>query len=168
MERLDLFRQNVSNNINSLLLTTRCDAFDRNQTLEQYCDKQRILLPAIDQLSIEEERFGITCGGKLKFTDLYSCLGIILINQPEKIALAAHITSFDRNIDEIAKNYLKQIDDIYDIKPTKIAFVSSQLEEKFYHKCMEILVKERYGLDNVERYPRLTVTYYSNSDKFSK
>ena len=160
--------EEISKNINNALLIAKCEAGDLGEPLEKYFSDNRILLQD-EKNKIKENRFAISDSGELKFSEIFSCLGIILIDQEKKVALAAHITPIiDDNIEKVCNNYLKQFDDIYKMNVTKVVLVSSRLGEEEYFSKMEKLIREKYKTDNIEHYKELTVSYNIDSDTVSK
>lgn len=162
--------QEISNRINSLVLTTRCDAEDCSKTLEQYTSENKILLPAQNRYKIDENKFVISGSGELKFSELFSCLGLILVDQNKKMALAAHLTAPKHKEDneKVCKNYLEQLDYIYKMDVTKVALVSSELMIHPYHKVIKKLVEERYDISDIEYCTELTVNYNIDSDTINR
>lgn len=162
--------QEINKNVNNLLLTLKCEAGDLGKPLEQYAGENKILIPAEDKGRINENRFVVSNNGELSFSELYPCLGIILVDQEKKLVLAAHTTLpvFKDDSEKDCKSYLEQFDNICDIDVTRVVLISSQLGRYPYHQIMEDLIKERYKLDNIEHYKELTVNYNVDTDTVSK
>lgn len=170
-ERLNLSVnwEEINRNIDNIELRAQRSANSYGEELDLYSHTRKVLISAESNSCIGENRFSISGSGELKFSELCSCLGIILVDQEKKVALVVHVTPIiDDDIEKICNNYLEQIDDIYKINVTRMVLVSSQLGEHSYHKIMEELIKKKYGVNDVEHYKELTVSYDIDSDTITK